>query len=47
MLKGLALFNMGETIMTIQQDIESGADVNKANNAFRALSNQVARADNS
>ena len=30
--------------MTIQQDIESGADVNKANNAFRALSNQVARA---
>ena len=42
MLKGLA--DMGETIMTIQQDIEAGADVNRANNAFRALSNQVARA---
>lgn len=42
MLKGLA--DMGETFMTIQQDIETGADVDRSSSAFRALSNQVARA---
>ena len=42
MLKGIA--DMGEAITTVTRDIESGSDVNRSSNAFRALTNQVARA---